>query len=210
MVVYVKRSTIIFLHVCCRCLGSKCCRSCTLRPVPACGPRLPCPARQQRLIPRVAAGACRHCVRGWRFQTGCGHSCQVGASLARCPAALLPLRAARPMRCPQLGGIAPALARAFLLQAAACPPASATFCLAFPHSWLCCPTPLVAPARNVSGCWMWVLDVGASLFHMSGYWTWVLHRYPFEPPKVKFVTKIYHPNIDPGERVGWMGRRLWW
>ena len=22
--------------------------------------------------------------------------------------------------------------------------------------------------------------------------------YPFEPPKVKFVTPIYHPNIDPG------------
>lgn len=25
--------------------------------------------------------------------------------------------------------------------------------------------------------------------------------YPFEPPKVKFVTPIYHPNIDPGERA---------
>ncbi len=24
----------------------------------------------------------------------------------------------------------------------------------------------------------------------------LLHRYPFEPPSVKFVTPIYHPNID--------------
>ena len=23
-------------------------------------------------------------------------------------------------------------------------------------------------------------------------------RYPFKPPKVKFVTKVYHPNISPG------------
>ncbi|XP_064635252.1 ubiquitin-conjugating enzyme E2 T-like [Lineus longissimus] len=26
-------------------------------------------------------------------------------------------------------------------------------------------------------------------------------RYPFEPPKVKFVTPIYHPNIDNGGRI---------
>ncbi|PRW50870.1 ubiquitin-conjugating enzyme E2 T [Chlorella sorokiniana] len=26
-------------------------------------------------------------------------------------------------------------------------------------------------------------------------------RYPFEPPKVKFVTPIYHPNIDPEGRI---------
>ena len=26
-------------------------------------------------------------------------------------------------------------------------------------------------------------------------------RYPFEPPKVRFVTPIYHPNIDDGGRI---------
>ena len=26
-------------------------------------------------------------------------------------------------------------------------------------------------------------------------------RYPFEPPKVRFVTPIYHPNIDAGGRI---------
>ncbi|KAK6190291.1 hypothetical protein SNE40_002196 [Patella caerulea] len=26
-------------------------------------------------------------------------------------------------------------------------------------------------------------------------------RYPFEPPKVRFVTQIYHPNIDNGGRI---------
>eukprot|EP00954_Amorphochlora_amoebiformis_P005561 439272-Amorphochlora_amoeboformis.AAC.2 len=27
------------------------------------------------------------------------------------------------------------------------------------------------------------------------------NRYPFEPPKVKFITPIYHPNIDNGGRI---------
>jgi ubiquitin-conjugating enzyme E2 T len=26
-------------------------------------------------------------------------------------------------------------------------------------------------------------------------------RYPFEPPKVRFITPIYHPNIDDGGRI---------
>ena len=26
-------------------------------------------------------------------------------------------------------------------------------------------------------------------------------RYPFEPPKVKFITPIYHPNIDDAGRI---------
>ena len=26
-------------------------------------------------------------------------------------------------------------------------------------------------------------------------------RYPFEPPKLRFVTPIYHPNVDSGGRI---------
>jgi ubiquitin-protein ligase len=27
------------------------------------------------------------------------------------------------------------------------------------------------------------------------------HRYPFEPPKVRFLTPVYHPNIDERGRI---------
>lgn len=26
-------------------------------------------------------------------------------------------------------------------------------------------------------------------------------RYPFEPPKIRFITPVYHPNIDSGGRI---------
>lgn len=29
----------------------------------------------------------------------------------------------------------------------------------------------------------------------------LVDRYPFEPPKVRFITPIYHPNIDDAGRI---------
>ncbi|XP_033116650.1 ubiquitin-conjugating enzyme E2 T-like [Anneissia japonica] len=36
------------------------------------------------------------------------------------------------------------------------------------------------------------------LFHLE---IQLPERYPFEPPKVRFVTPIYHPNIDAAGRI---------
>lgn len=40
--------------------------------------------------------------------------------------------------------------------------------------------------------------------YASGTFTLELHlpeRYPFEPPKVRFMTPVFHPNIDDGGRI---------
>ena len=34
-------------------------------------------------------------------------------------------------------------------------------------------------------------------------------EYPFKPPKITFVTSIYHPNIDEKGQVRWCFRRLY-
>nr|XP_054756867.1 ubiquitin-conjugating enzyme E2 T-like [Lytechinus pictus] len=69
-----------------------------------------------------------------------------------------------------------------------------------------------APPPGIS-CWMKDDDVtrleakilgGESTPYAEGVFKLDIHipdRYPFEPPKVQYVTPIYHPNIDTSGRI---------